>query len=116
MSCKRRFLYKITNAKQEIKTSAKLETNTIIIGQQVKLELSVQYRVDNGKQVLITWPEIIDTLRKEVEVVSQTKIDTLVNKADPYLFTQSKTFLYSSRFFIQLIIISYAAITSLHEL
>lgn len=77
---------------QQIKATAKLDTNSIRIGQQTKLELSIQYRVDNGQQVKIYWPGIADTLRKEVEVVSQSKIDTIIpDKNNPFEFVQTKT-------------------------
>ena len=77
---------------QQIKATAKLDSNSIRIGQQVKLQLSIQYRVDNGKQIKIRWPEINDTIRKEVEVVSQSKTDTLIpDKNNPFQFVQSKT-------------------------
>jgi hypothetical protein len=76
---------------QDIKAVAKLDSNVIMIGQQIKLELSIQYRVDKGRDVKVTFPSIADTLRKEVEVVSQSKVDTIVNKNDPFLFTQTKT-------------------------
>lgn len=75
----------------QIKATAKLDSNEIKIGQQVKLQLSIQYRVDGGKRIQVLWPEIADTIRKEVEVVSQSKIDTIVDKADPFLFTQTQT-------------------------
>ena len=81
---------------QETKVNATLNSNNIQIGQQIKLELSIQYRVDKGKQVNIIWPEINDTIRKEVEVVSQSKIDTIVSKNDPFLFTQTKTLFVTS--------------------
>lgn len=80
-----------TSTAQEIKATAKLDSNEITIGQQVKLQLSIQYRVDNGKRIQVLWPEITDTIRKEVEIVSQSKIDTIVDKNDPYLFTQIQT-------------------------
>ncbi len=76
---------------QQIKATAKLDSNEITIGQQVKLQLSIQYRVDGGKHIQVLWPEIADTIRKEVEVVSQSKIDTTIDKNDPYLFTQTQT-------------------------
>ncbi len=77
---------------QEIKATAKLDSSAIRIGQQVKLQLSIQYRVDNGKQIKIQWPEIADTIRKEVEVVVQTKIDTVIpDKNNPFEFVQTKT-------------------------
>ena len=81
---------------QDTKANAVLDSNTIQIGQQVKLTLSIQYRVDKGKQVKVNWPEINDTIRKEVEVVSQSKIDTIVSKSDPFLFTQSRTLFITS--------------------
>lgn len=76
---------------QDIKATAKLDSNSIVIGKQVKLELSIQYRGDKGKHIKVIFPEIADTIRKEVEVVSQSKIDTNINKSDPFLFTQTKT-------------------------
>lgn len=85
-------LFSYSSAAQEIKATAKLDSNNIRIGQQVKLQLSVQYQVDNGKQIKIKWPEIGDTIRKEVEIVSQTKIDTLIpDKNNPFQFKQTKT-------------------------
>ena len=43
---------------QDTKANAVLDSNTIQIGQQVKLTLSIQYRVDKGKQVKVNWPEM----------------------------------------------------------
>lgn len=77
---------------QQIKATAKLDTNDIIIGQQIKLKLSIDYRVDNGKRVKINWPQINDTIIKQVEVINQSKIDTIIpDKSDPYHFIQTKT-------------------------
>jgi hypothetical protein len=76
---------------QETKVNATLDSNAIQIGQQVKLKLSIQYRVDKGKQVNVSWPQVTDTIRKEIEVVGQTKTDTIINKNDPFLFTLEKT-------------------------
>ncbi len=81
-----------SSAAQEIKATATLDSNTIKIGQQVKLILSIQYKADNGKHIKIQWPEIADTLRKEIEVVSQSKLDTVIpDKNNPVTFIQSKT-------------------------
>ena len=86
------FLFSYSAKAQEIKATAKLDSNSIRIGQQVKLQLSILYRVDNGKQIKIQWPEIVDTIRKEVEVVAQSKIDTLIpDKNNPFQFVQTKT-------------------------
>ncbi len=84
---------------QIISATAKLDTGTIMIGQQTKLQLSVMYRVDGSApgtkdygQVRITWPTTKDTLITQVDVLAQSKIDTgIPNKSDPYLFQQIKT-------------------------
>jgi hypothetical protein len=81
---------------QDIKATAKLDSNSIRIGEQVKMHLNIQYRVDKGKHVKINFPEIADTLRKEIDVVNQSKIDTIISKEDPFLFTQSKTLVLTS--------------------
>lgn len=78
------------NAQDKPIATAKLDSSEITIGQPVKLELSIQYRGDNGKRIQVLWPEIADTLRKEVEVISLGKIDTIVDKNDPFLFKQTQ--------------------------
>lgn len=86
------FLFSYAANAQEIIATAKLDSSSIRIGQQVKLQLSIQYRVDNGKQIKIQWPEIADTIRKEVEIVLQSKIDTIIpDKTNPFQFIQTKT-------------------------
>ncbi|MGQ0829668.1 MAG: hypothetical protein ACT4ON_14870 [Bacteroidota bacterium] len=90
-------LFSFASLAQDIKASAKLDSSNIKIGQQVKLELSILYRVDNGKQVKIQWPEIADTIRKEIEVISQSKVDTIIpDSADLLQFLQKKTLLLTS--------------------
>ncbi len=82
---------------QDVKVSAILDTNAIKIGEQTAIELSIQYNVNTGNRIQILWPDITDTLRKEVEVVSQSKIDTLIpNKNDPFTFVQRKRILITS--------------------
>jgi len=77
---------------QEIQATAKLDSNKIIIGQQVPLKLTVEYTADKGKRILINWPQINDTIIKQVEVVSQTKIDTIIpDKDHPLHFIQTNT-------------------------
>jgi len=84
-------LYSNSSA-QEIKATASLDSNTIKIGQQTQLKLSIRYRVDKGKQSKIQWPEINDTIRKEIEVVGQSKLDTIIpDKNKPTEFIQTKT-------------------------
>lgn len=69
-----------------------MDSSSIQIGQQAKLTLSIQYKVDTDDRIKIQWPSIGDTLRKEVEVVSQSKIDTVIpDRNDPFTFLQTKT-------------------------
>lgn len=90
-------LFSLSSTAQEIKAIAKLDSNSIMIGQQVKLELSIHYRVDNGKHVKIQWPVIADTIRKEIEILNQTKVDTIIpDSTNPFQFVQSKTLLLTS--------------------
>jgi hypothetical protein len=90
------FFNSVSSNAQDIKVSANLDSNSIRIGEQVKLHLNIQYRVDKGKQVKVAFPLITDTIRKEIEVVSQSKIDTAIDKNDPFLFNQSRTLILTS--------------------
>ena len=53
---------------------AKLDTNSILIGEQTNISLSVYYSNENAK---IDFPIITDTLHKNVEVIETSGIDTL---------------------------------------
>lgn len=81
---------------QEIKVQSKLDTSSIIIGQQTKLDLIVNYRVDNGKNIRVQFPEFNDTIRKEIEILSQSKIDSVFNKNDIYDLTLKRSYLITS--------------------
>lgn len=76
---------------QNVRATATLDSNSIVIGQQRKLQLSVEYRADKGQHISVHFPELSDTIRKEVEIVSQSKIDTVISKSDPFLFRLNKT-------------------------
>jgi len=74
---------------QDLAPVAELDTQLIRIGEQTRLKLSVNYRVDKGEQVHITWPAITgDTLTGHIEVVEDSGVDTVVNGNDPYRFQQ----------------------------
>lgn len=77
---------------QKVQVRATLDSNSIKVGEQVKLTLTVDYRTDEG-EIKIKWPVIGDTLTKPVEVVNKSAIDsTLPNQeSDPYSFTLSQT-------------------------
>lgn len=70
--------------------SVEIDTNSILIGEQTNLRLSVNYRVDDGEYIL-SFPEVKEELGEGVEVVYKSKVDTsIVDKDDPYLFSQTQ--------------------------
>jgi hypothetical protein len=74
-----------------------LDTNSILLGEQTNLRISFSYRVDTGEEMKLQFPIIGDTLIKEIEVLKKSKIDTsIVDKEDPYLFTQTQNLTISS--------------------
>jgi hypothetical protein len=81
---------------QEVIATAKLDSSEILLGQQVRLELQVRYRADNGRHISIQWPAVGDTISSHVEVISQTLTDTIINKADPFNIIQKRSLLLTS--------------------
>ncbi|MCC6690870.1 MAG: hypothetical protein IT235_04995 [Bacteroidia bacterium] len=75
---------------QDIKVFAKLDSNSIRIGEQTKIHLSVNYKGHKG-DVRVQWPAFSDTLINKVEIVSVSKIDTTIpNKNDLLSLTQTQ--------------------------
>ncbi|HWY38896.1 MAG TPA: hypothetical protein VNY73_10075, partial [Bacteroidia bacterium] len=69
---------------QEVKAYATIDTSKIRIGEQTKIDLYIVYK-STCKNCNIQWPRISDTLRKEIDVVNVSKIDTTIpdkNKPD----------------------------------
>jgi hypothetical protein len=62
---------------QEIRVNAVLDTSKIRIGEQVKLDLYLNYN-GNQKDFKIDWPNIADTITGKVEVISKSAIDTTI--------------------------------------
>lgn len=58
---------------QEVKASAVIDTNKILIGEQTQIHL----QLTAPKNLAVQWPLIQDTLSKNVEVISLSDIDTL---------------------------------------
>ena len=76
---------------QQYKVEAKADTSAILIGEQVKVNIKIDYRRDLGS-ISIAFPTIYDTINEFVEVVNKSKIDTIVpDKADPYQVIQQQT-------------------------
>jgi hypothetical protein len=62
---------------QNVVAIAALDTNAILIGQQTQITLRVDYKTDQGG-MHIQFPKIADTLIKQIEVVSQSKIERFI--------------------------------------
>lgn len=78
---------------QDLQPVAELDTQAIRIGEQTRLKLSVNYRVDQGAPVKILWPAITgDTLTGHIEVLEDSGVDTVVNPDDPMRFQQMRQF------------------------
>lgn len=76
---------------QSVTVAAIMDTAKIRLGEQARIELFVSYKTDQ-KNLAIQWPQIGDTLRKEVEVISVSKIDTTIpDKNDPSTIQQHQT-------------------------
>jgi hypothetical protein len=80
-----------TTKAQNVVVTASLDTNKILIGDQIKLILKAQ--APTGTQV--KFPMIADTLRSHIDVVKQSKIDTSFSP-DKQRFELSKTIVITS--------------------
>lgn len=73
----------------QIEVHAVLDSSKIRIGEQTKLSLYLTYNAKSQKEIKVLWPEIEDTIRKEIEVLSVSKIDTTIpNKNKPEIIQQ----------------------------
>ena len=81
---------------QNITVTATLDTNTILIGQQAKIKLQVEYKTDQG-EIKIDFPKIADTIIKQIEVVGQSKVETFIpDSNDMSRLAQTQTFIITS--------------------
>ncbi len=58
---------------QEIELNARLDTSALLIGDQINLTLEAKI----PRSYHLVWPEIADTLIRQVEVIKKSRIDTL---------------------------------------
>jgi hypothetical protein len=67
---------------QNVIAIAKLDSNKILVGDQVKLKVQLTYPA----KTIISWPEIKDTLTKHIEIIQKSKIDTLSKDVKKFTF------------------------------
>ena len=60
----------------QVEVHAVLDTNLLRIGEQTRLDIYLNYNAKQEKNCSIEWPSFEDTLIKQIEVLSVTKIDT----------------------------------------
>jgi hypothetical protein len=73
----------------QIEVHAVLDSSNIRIGEQTKLSLYLTYDANAQKNIEVLWPEIADTIRKEIEVLSVSEIDTIIpDKNKPEIIQQ----------------------------
>jgi hypothetical protein len=76
---------------QNVQAFALIDTSRIKIGEQAKIDLFINYQGD-AKSFKIQWPQLSDTLRKEIEIVNVSKIDTTIpDKNQPKNIQQHQT-------------------------
>lgn len=75
---------------QEIKATATLDTNRIMIGDQVKLQIQIEHPAKHK----VRFPALPDTINK-IEVLERSKIDT-VPSTDPSRITERQTYIITS--------------------
>jgi len=61
---------------QSFQAVARLDTNAMLIGDQVKLDLEFSF----PEKTLIRWPGIGDTILRSIQIIDRTKIDTSFSK------------------------------------
>jgi hypothetical protein len=68
------------SAQVNARASIKIDTNAIRIGEQTRLEIIFGYNKSATTKKLV-WPEISDTIRKEIEVIGRSKIEPFNTKS-----------------------------------
>ena len=76
---------------QSIKASANLDTNAMLIGDQVKMNITFSY----PSNTLVSWPKIGDTILQTIQVINRSKIDTSFS-TDKKTVTLHQNFLITS--------------------
>jgi hypothetical protein len=75
--------------KSQVEVHAVLDTSKIRIGEQTRLDIYMNYNAKLEKNLSIEWPSFEDTIIKQIEVLSVTKIDTTFpDKNNPDIIQQ----------------------------
>jgi len=81
---------------QQVQVSARIDSTSILIGNQAHIRLTAAFDVKNGVPK-IQWPQVGDSLAHNVEVISKSKITTVVpDSAQPTVQQQIQDITISS--------------------
>lgn len=72
---------------QNVKAVAKLDSNKIVVGDQVRLKLMLTYPA----KTTVSWPAYKDSLSGHIEIVNKSKIDTVSKDAKSLTLAQTYT-------------------------
>ena len=78
-------LASLSNKAQEVKIKAALDSTAILVGDQVTLNLQIEY----PKQLEVQFPMPGDSLGSSVEIVERLQLDTLIISDERLLLTQN---------------------------
>ncbi|MFA4850913.1 MAG: hypothetical protein WC599_00145 [Bacteroidales bacterium] len=81
------YIAAIDTFSQNVIATAKLDSNKILIGDQIKLKVQLTYPA----KTTIFWPELKDTFTKNIEIVQKSKIDTLSKDVKKFTLNQTYT-------------------------
>ena len=82
----------VNAAAQDIRVSAKLEQAAIRIGEQTRLQLSV----NQGVKDKVVFPSVGDTLTSAIQVLGSSKLDTVRDQNNPDQIVVNKSFVITS--------------------
>jgi hypothetical protein len=81
---------------QQVQVNARIDSTSILIGNQAHIHLTAAFDVKNGVPK-IQWPDIADSLAPKVEVISKSKITTIIpDSTQPTIQQQTQDITISS--------------------
>ena len=81
------FLTYTSSFSQEVKVKATIDSTKILVGDQVNMKIQISYPA----KTIISWPTFKDSLNKHIEIIEQSKIDTLLNDLKSLTLQQTLT-------------------------
>ena len=91
------YILNLSSSFAQVEVHAVLDTNVLRIGEQTRLDIYMNFNAKQEKNISIEWPGFEDTIIKQIEVLSVTKIDTTFpDKNNPDIIQQHLQLLITS--------------------